>query len=118
MVDRHSSSDHRTPARSRRVAAGGVALAGAALLSMTAAFAGASGATVTTARAAAGADSLRPRPVVRTVVHVDARAVRGRASRLLLGINHHYNWNGFALWDPAIDGARSVVVDGARRGGV
>ncbi len=118
MVDRHSSSDHRTPARSRRVAAGGLALAGAALLSMTAAFAGASGATGTPLPTATGHDSLRPRAVVRTVVRVDARAVRGQASRLLLGINHHYNWNGFGLWDPTTGRARSVVVAEARQAGV
>lgn len=114
MVDKQG----RKRGKKHRVAAGGVALAGAALLSMTAAFAGASGATVPTARSAAGGDSLRPRPAVRTVVHVDARAVRGTASRLLLGINHHYNWNGFALWDPAIDKARPEVVAEARRAGV
>ena len=58
------------------------------------------------------------RAVVRTVVRVDARRPVRRASRLLLGINHHYNANGFGLWDPSLGAARHIVVAEARRAGV
>ncbi len=75
----------------------------------------------TSQSAAAGGEraerSARP-STARTVITVRARTSRHRASTSLLGINHHYNANGFGLWDPTTDAARPVVVAEARRAGV
>jgi alpha-L-arabinofuranosidase len=119
MVVSQRSPSTRTPARTRRATAGGTALAAVLALSAAAAVAGVASPGQPSGSTTGGHHVVHHRPApVRTVVRVDARAYRGRASRLLLGINHHYNANGYGFWDPATDSARQVVVREARRAGV
>ncbi len=55
---------------------------------------------------------------VETTITVHADQPRGAASQHLLGVNHHYDHNGFGLWNQVVDAPEPEVVAGARRAGV
>lgn len=52
----------------------------------------------------------------RVVVH--ARDPQSRVHVALLGVNHHYNRDGYALWDAVADRPVPAVVAGSRRAGI
>ena len=53
-----------------------------------------------------------------TTIVVRARSDVGRASQGLLGVNHHYNRNGYGVWDGDHDRPEPRLVEGAVRAGV
>ncbi len=53
-----------------------------------------------------------------TTVVVHPRQPTATVWPTLMGANHHYNDNGYHLWDPATDAAVPAVVDATRRAGV
>jgi len=53
-----------------------------------------------------------------TLIVVHAASRRGHASSRLLGVNHHYNANGYGLWNARDDAPVRAVVAGSRRAGI
>lgn len=53
-----------------------------------------------------------------TVITVHVAQDRGSAPTGLLGVNHHYNADGYHLWDPATDAADPAAVRGAELAGI
>ncbi len=53
-----------------------------------------------------------------TTIVVHGRRVEGAVRPTLMGVNHHYNKNGYRLWDPELDEAVPAVVSGTQRAGV
>ena len=61
-------------------------------------------------------DSGPAAPATTIVVHT--RQPTATVWPTLMGANHHYNNNGYHLWDPAADAAVPAVVEATRRAGV
>jgi len=78
-------------------------------------------AALTASTLTAPAPSLDAGPAARattTTIVVHADRPGRQASRHLLGVNHHFNNNGYRLWDPATDSPVPAVVARARQAGV
>ena len=53
-----------------------------------------------------------------TTIVVQVRSNRGLAPTHLMGVNHHYNANGYHLWNAATDAPAPGAVSGALRAGL
>lgn len=107
----------------------GLVIAGVGALLVAIAVAGTglgAGTPTRTAGKAAGAVAapLPPDPAGRgdvplpARIEIDAARPRHPVALDLLGVNHHYNDDGFGLWDPVADRPEPLAVQGARRAGV